>query len=101
MELLHIVIFMEQILKVDKQGRLILPSSLRERLGLRRNGGTVSVRLDGTRVILQPISEDLERTVREWRDMVMALHVEPFTEPAEQSWKWMSLEYARRKLGLR
>jgi len=98
--LLHVVMFVEERLKVDRQGRLTLPSSLRKRLGLKRDGGTVSFRLDGTRLILQPISEDLERLVAEWQEMVTELHVEPFTEVEEQSWKWMSLEYARRKLGL-
>lgn len=98
--LFHLVILVEETLKVDRQGRLVLPSSLRERLGLKRDGGTVSFRLDGTRLILQPISENLERLVAEWREMVTGLHAEPFTEAAEQGWKWMSLEYARRKLGL-
>jgi hypothetical protein len=56
--------------------------------------------LDGSRIVLQPVSEDLEKKVEEWRDMVMALHVEPFAEDAGESWKWMSPEYARRKLGL-
>jgi AbrB family looped-hinge helix DNA binding protein len=92
---------MEQRLKVDKQGRLILPSTLRERLGLRAGGGTLAVRLDGFRMIIEPVSEDLEKTVREWRNMVAGIHAEAFTESAEPSWKWMSLEYARRKLGLR
>lgn len=98
--LCHLVTFVEETLKVDRQGRLVLPSSLRERLGLKGGGGTVSFRLDGTRLILQPISEDLERLVAEWREMVTGLHAEPFTESGEQSWKWMSLGYARRKLGL-
>jgi len=98
--LFHVVMFMEETLRVDKQGRLVLPSRLRERLGLKGDGGTVSFRLDGRRLILQPISEDLERVVAEWREMVAGLRAEPFTEAGEQSWKWMSLEYARRKLGL-
>lgn len=92
---------MEKTVKVDRKGRLILPSPLRERLGLGKGGGTVLVRLDGSRIILEPTSRDLEKRVEEWRDMVMAVHVEPFTEEVEQSWKWMSLEYARRKIGLR
>lgn len=88
-------------LKVDKQGRLILPSGLRERLGLRATGGIVAVRLDGSRMIVEPISEDLEKTVMEWRNVVTGLRAEPFTESTDSGWKWMSLEYARRKLGLR
>ena len=71
---------MEHTLRVDKQGRLILPYTLRERLGLKAGGGTLAVRLDGFRIIIEPISEDLEKTVREWRDMVAGLHPEAFTE---------------------
>lgn len=94
------VIFVEEKLKVDRQGRLVLPSRLRGRLGLGGKGGTVSVRLDGSRVIIEPILEDVEGKVKEWRETALMLHAEPFTEETEESWKWISLEYARRKLGL-
>jgi hypothetical protein len=30
----------------------------------------------------------------------MGLSLEPFKEDVRESWKWMSHEYARRKLGL-
>jgi len=92
--------FMEEKLKVDRQGRLVLPSHLRERLRLGGKGGTVSVRLDGSRIVIEPIMEDLEERVKEWRDMALTLRAEPFTEETEESWKWISLEYAKRKLGL-
>jgi AbrB family looped-hinge helix DNA binding protein len=91
---------MESTIKVDKQGRLVLPAGVRDRLRLGKSGGTVSIRLDGSRVVLQPVSEELEKRVEEWRGMVMALQVMPFAEDAGESWKWMSPEYARRKLGL-
>jgi AbrB family looped-hinge helix DNA binding protein len=90
----------ERTIRVDKQGRLVLPSNVRKQLGLRRNGGTVSVRLDGARIVLEPVYEDLERRVAEWRKSVLALHAKPFTEQIEESWKWISVDYARRKLGV-
>jgi len=92
--------FVEEKLKVDRQGRLVLPSHLRERLRLRGKSGTVSVRLDGSRIVIEPVMEELEERVKEWREMALALHAEPFTEDIEESWKWISLEYAKRKLGL-
>jgi len=98
--LLHVVNIVEETVKVDRQGRLILPSRVRRSLGL-RDGGTVSVRLDGSRVVLEPAFQDLERKVEEWKQTVLRLKTEAFTEPAEESWKWMSREYARSKLGLR
>jgi len=89
----------ENSVTVDRQGRLVLPSNIREVLGL-REGGNVSIRLDGSRIILEPMSKDLEEKVREWVNIALDLKAEAFTEESNESWKWMSLEYAKRKLGL-
>jgi len=40
---------------------------LRETLGI-RDGGQVSVRLDGTRLIIEPIPTDLEEKVKAYHD---------------------------------
>jgi len=90
---------MEDAVTVDKQGRLVLPSHIREVLGL-KEGGHVSIRLDGSRVILEPVSKDLKEKVQEWGSLALSLKAEAFTEEFKESWKWMSREYARRKLGL-
>ena len=84
---------------IDKQGRLVLPSQFREALGL-KGGGEVTIRLDGSRVIIEPVSNDVRENVREWEDLTRSLGAEAFTEEPNESWKWMSSEYARRKLGL-
>jgi len=89
----------EETIRVDKQGRLVLPSRIRKSLGL-KEGATVSIRLDGSKLVLEPVFEDLRKTVDEWKDMALKLKAEAFTEEAEESWKWMSREYARSKLGL-
>ena len=91
---------MENSVNVDKQGRLVLPAHLREALGL-KGGGEVTIRLDGPRVVIEPVSNDLKRNVREWENLTRSLGAEAFTEEPDESWKWMSGEYARRKLGLR
>ncbi|MGB9622894.1 MAG: AbrB/MazE/SpoVT family DNA-binding domain-containing protein [Candidatus Bathyarchaeia archaeon] len=90
---------MEDSVTIDKQGRLVLPSHIREVLGL-KEGGQVSIRLDGSRVILEPISKDIKEKVQEWANIALSLKVEAFTEEYNESWKWMSREYARKKLGL-
>jgi len=84
---------------VDRQGRLVLPSKIREALGL-KEGGHVSIRLDGSRIILEPMSKEVEEKVQEWVSFALNLKAEASTEEHGESWKWMSREYARRKLGL-
>ncbi|MBN2336412.1 AbrB/MazE/SpoVT family DNA-binding domain-containing protein [Candidatus Bathyarchaeota archaeon] len=86
-------------MSVDKQGRLVLPAHLREALGI-KGGGEVSVRLDGPRVIIEPVSNDVKKNVQQWMDLARSHVDEAFTEEPDESWKWMSSEYARRKLGL-
>jgi len=65
-----------------------------------KEGGHVSIWLDGSRLILKPISKDLKEKVQEWASLALSLRVEAFTEESKESWKWMSREYAKRKLGL-
>ncbi len=84
---------------VDRQGRLVLPSRIREALGLKR-GGQVVIRLDGSRAILEAGSKDSEKEVQEWASLALNSGAGAFTEEVKDSWKWMSREYARRKLGL-
>ena len=90
---------MENAVTMDRQGRLVLPSHIREALGL-KEGGEITVRLDGSRVIIEPVSRDVKERVQEWENLTRSLRAEPFVEEPDESWKWMSHEYARRKLGL-
>lgn len=90
---------MEETVNIDKQGRIVVPAHLRETLGI-KEGGEVSIRLDGTRLIIEPVPEDLEERVTEWIQHTRNQRTEAFTEEATESWKWMSNEYARKKLGL-
>ncbi len=94
------VIIVEYTIKVDKQGRLVLPVNIREALGL-ENGGHVAVRLDGRRAVLEPETVDVKRRIQEWMKEALETRAEAFTEEHGESWKWMGREYARKKLGLR
>lgn len=98
--LLHLVINVEYIIGVDKQGRIVIPAPIREALGL-KGDGKASVRLNGAKIIIELLDENLEKRVEEWRALSLKLHAEPFIEEVEDSWKWMSREYAERKLGIR
>jgi hypothetical protein len=57
----------------------------------------VLVRVDCGRIVVEPIPRDLEEMVGEWVKTVLNIEAEPFSE---ETWKWMSEEYAKRKLGL-
>jgi len=91
---------MEYMVRIDKQGRMVIPASMRAALGI-VDGCKALVRLDGRRLIVEVVDEDLEGRVAEWREMALSLHAEPFAEDVEESWRWMSREYAERKLGFR
>jgi len=89
----------ENAIKVDEQGRMVLPSRVREAFGIKK-GGQITIRMDGSKVILEPLSMDVEKKVQEWANLSRKLKTEIFAEESNESWKWMSRDYARRKLGL-
>lgn len=97
---LHLVINVEYTIGVDKQGRIVIPAPIREALGL-KGDGKASIKLNGTKIVIELVDEDLEKRVEEWRALTLKLRAEPFVEEVEDSWKWMSREYAERKLGIR
>lgn len=47
----------------------------------------MSIRLDSSRTVLEPVVEDLGKRVGEWRDMALELKAEAFTEEAKESWE--------------
>ena len=48
---------MEQVLRVDEKGRVLLPSALRKKLGINR---LVKARVEGNRIILEPLADPVE-----------------------------------------
>lgn len=90
----------EYKVSIDKQGRMVIPAPIREALGL-VGGGEAVVRLSGNRIIVEVIDSELESRVEEWARRTLSVDVDAFVEELEGSWKWMSREYAERKLGLR
>ncbi len=90
---------METAINVDSQGRMVLPSRVREAFGIKK-GGQVTIRINGSRVILEPLKKDVEKKVQEWMNLSSKLKAEICIEEPNESWKWMSRDYARRKLGL-
>jgi AbrB family looped-hinge helix DNA binding protein len=101
-----VVIFLagaeKRIVEVDRQGRMVLPWRLRERLGVKK-GGSVSIKLeDSSRVVIEPkASESVEERVECWLKLARKSKAKLAQESNKASPKWMSEGYARRKLGLR
>jgi AbrB family looped-hinge helix DNA binding protein len=82
--------------KINKQGRIVIPSSIRKLVGL-EDEAEVLVRVDCGKMVVEPIPRDLEKMVGEWVKTVLNIEAEP---SSEETWKWMSEDYAKRKLGL-
>ena len=79
--------FVEEVRKADVDAHLIR---------LEENG----VWVDGELIVdLSP--EALRERVKRWRELASSMRIKAFTEESEEGWKWMSREYAERKLGLR
>jgi bifunctional DNA-binding transcriptional regulator/antitoxin component of YhaV-PrlF toxin-antitoxin module len=47
----------EQVLRVDEKGRVLLPGALRKKLGINR---LVKARIEGNRIILEPVADPVE-----------------------------------------
>ena len=90
---------MEEAVKIDKHGRLVLPARIRRTMGL-EDGGTVVLRLDGRKVIMETSPGVSEEKIRRIAETVLSNHAQMMTEVDEQTSKWFTPEYARRKLGL-
>lgn len=92
------VIIVETV-RIDKQGRLIIPAGIRKTLGI--SGDTEAIiKVYGNTIIIEPILADLEKTVNEWVEKVLSINLQLSTEDTEESWKWVGYEYAKRKLGI-
>jgi len=62
--------------------------------------GEAGIWVDGE-LVVDLSSGGLEDRVERWRELVSSSKIKPFTEESEPGWKWMSREYAEKKLGLR
>jgi len=89
----------ESILKVDDQGRMVLPKEVRRALGI--DGGTELVcRVIGSRIVLEKFSLDsIHKAFGELEELAPSLDLD--IEEFEGEGKYVDREYALRKIGLR
>ena len=90
---------MESILKIDNQGRTVLPKEIRQALGIDGNTEIVC-RVIGNRIILEKFSLDsIHKAFAELEELTPSLDLD--TVEIEGEDKYIDREYALRKIGLR
>jgi len=93
------VIYVEAFVKVDKQGRMVLPKDVRKALGIEDEAEMVC-RVVGNKVILERFSiESIRRaSFAELEEIIPSLEVD--TVKVEGEDRYVDREYALRKIGL-
>jgi bifunctional DNA-binding transcriptional regulator/antitoxin component of YhaV-PrlF toxin-antitoxin module len=92
-------VIMEATIRVDKQGRTVLPEDVRKALGIEGEVEMVC-RVVGNRVILEKFSiETIHKAFAELEETVPSL--EPGSVNVEMEDKYVDKEYAFRKIGVR
>jgi AbrB family looped-hinge helix DNA binding protein len=93
------VLNVEVIVKVDKQGRIILPKDVRRAIGV-EGGMEMVCRVVGDRIILEKFSvEDVHKAFSELEEIAPSLELD--TVKVEGEDKYVDKEYALRKIGIR
>jgi len=89
----------ELTLRIDKQGRTVLPKEIRQALGI--NGNTEMVcRVVGNKIILEKFSpHSIHKAFAELEEIAPSLELD--TVKIEGEDKYVDREYALRKIGLR
>jgi len=89
----------EAVVKVDKQGRMVLPKDVRKALGI-EDEAEVVCRVIGNKVILERFSiESIQKAFADLEEIAPSLEVD--TVEVEGEDKYVDSEYALRKIGLR
>ena len=90
---------MEAIVRVDKQGRIVLPKDVRRALGIEGEAEIVC-RIVGNRVILERFSvEAVSKAFAELEEIAPSLEFD--AEEVEGEDEYVDREYALRKIGVR
>ena len=93
------VIYVEAFVKVDKQGRMVLPKDIRKALGI-EDEAEVVCRVIGNKVILERFSiESIQKAFADLEEIAPSLEVDTMEVEGED--KYVDSEYALRKIGLR
>jgi len=87
------------VVKVDRQGRVILPEDVRKALGI-EGEAEMLCRVVGNRIILERFSvEAISKAFSELEEIAPSLEFD--REEVEEKDKYFDREYALRKIGIR
>ena len=93
------VISVEALIKIDKQGRVVLPKDIRRAIGIDGEAEMVC-RVVGNKVILERFSmESIQRAFSDLEEIAPSLELD--TVKVEGEDKYVDSEYALRKIGIR
>ena len=89
---------MPYIIRVDGQGRIVLPKEVRRVLGI-EGGSKLVCRLFGSRIIIEKFSiDEIQEAFRALEELVPNLDLDVVEVEGED--KYVDREYALRKIGL-
>lgn len=95
---MEVVIKMPNTIKVDKQGRMVLPVEVRRALGVVQ-GGSIVLKKKNSRIFIDAGGGELEKNAKLWKEKLKSTHVEAKGFEAGES-KWLSEDWAKKKLGI-
>jgi len=88
------------IIKVDKQGRLVLPKEVREKAGIKEDSQLICIVI-GERIILEHfLIEKIQEAFRRLEEVAPSLDLDAVEEVIGED-KYVDREYALRKIGVR
>ncbi|MFX0065726.1 MAG: AbrB/MazE/SpoVT family DNA-binding domain-containing protein [Candidatus Hermodarchaeota archaeon] len=91
---------MAQTIKIDKQGRIVIPANIRRQLSITEDT-LLEISLIANQVIIRKKTGEDKETISQWKQKIENMSIEAFKEDIdEEKTKWYSEEYVRNKLGL-
>ena len=93
---------MAHSIKMDKQGRLVIPAKIRKKMTLTENT-SLEVEIIGNQLIIRKIAQESEENISRWKKNLLSQNYpinESEVSDVSESEKWISEEYAWKKLGI-
>ncbi len=86
------------LVKIDEHGRLVIPSEIRKKLGLERT--IVDIEVIGNEILIKKVDKGINKEeIEKWLEDLKRISPKIKGKVREIEDKWMSEEYAWRKIG--